>query len=563
MKSLLGTGTRVAVNKCKLNNRYAAASRCVSVFLFTVLVSLFSLITFTVDSYAAATGGQAGAFLSWGAGARSLSMGKAFIAIADDASAAYWNPAGMTQLDRKEITALHATLWSETSYDFLSFIYPTSNLGVFGINYVRLNSDGFEKWIVQYDNNNEAVVCEPVRDTNGNVYKFSDTQQALSLSYGRAVWEFISVGVTTKMVGRTLDTSSDYHLTLDAYLLAKNIKNLPLRLGLSVSNLLPLSFGDTNDKLPVSIRLGAAYNFLRDRLTISADLDKSGNSNFNWHGGAEYWLLNFVALRLGFEGDLGTGLRETTAGFGLKYKDFGVDYAFAFHSLGASHRFSGSWRFGAQITEPRHAAVRKLLEEGSEAYRQGNYLLAVSQYAKALDIDPTRIEAKSTLDKLQTISSEIEEQQGVGQEPEIMRNALTTYIDGDLKTAINGLRYVYSKQPQNDPLLRLLNKIEQQSGEVPTGADKVSRSDTPKMTVIDQKLYQAYQSILSREYDKAAFECQEVLNLEPNNITALERLGSAFLMMNQRDKAKKVWDKVLELDPGNKVILKFYSQLNK
>ena len=83
--------------------------------LFLLTYSLTRLLT--ILCYGSATGGQPGQFLQWAAGARSLGMGKAFFSISDDASATYWNPAGLVQLDRKEVMALHTNLWAGTNYD--------------------------------------------------------------------------------------------------------------------------------------------------------------------------------------------------------------------------------------------------------------------------------------------------------------------------------------------------------------------------------------------------------------------------------------------------------------
>jgi Flp pilus assembly protein TadD len=80
--------------------------------------------------------------------------------------------------------------------------------------------------------------------------------------------------------------------------------------------------------------------------------------------------------------------------------------------------------------------------------------------------------------------------------------------------------------------------------------------------MIDQKVYDARQAIIDGKYDQALVKCQEILNLEPNNTTALEIMGSAFFMMDQPEKARQVWMKVIELDPTNKVVPEFLNQLN-
>src|SRR6266581_1799685 len=82
----------------------------VSAFLFVLALMLFSPLT---PLFAMATGGQPGEFMSYGAGARSLAMGAAFVGVADDASATYWNPPGLSQITRKELTFLKATLFAE------------------------------------------------------------------------------------------------------------------------------------------------------------------------------------------------------------------------------------------------------------------------------------------------------------------------------------------------------------------------------------------------------------------------------------------------------------------
>src|ERR1044071_1299461 len=96
-------------------------------------------------------GGEPGEFMQWGAGARSLAMGRAFLAVSDDASATYWNPAAMTQIKRKEVMALQATLFQQTNYSFLSYVSPSARSGVWGFNLTKLTSGGFEKVKVTVD----------------------------------------------------------------------------------------------------------------------------------------------------------------------------------------------------------------------------------------------------------------------------------------------------------------------------------------------------------------------------------------------------------------------------
>jgi len=499
------------------------------------------------------TGGQVGQFLAWGAGGRSLGMGRAFFAVADDASATYWNPAGLTQLDRKEVMALHVNLFADTNYDFLSYVHPTPKYGVFGVNLTRLYSGGFEKIGITYDPTKTDII-----DIQ-NLGTFDDVQTALTLAYGKKIKENISIGIGMSYINHTLDTSSNGFLTFNADLLVGGVSTkLPdMRLAFGVSNLISSAFGDTDDQLPIIMRMGVSQPFLRNKLLVDFDIDKNMKADMEWHLGTEYWVVNFAAIRLGFTGQ--QGITETAAGFGIKYKDYGIDYAFGLMDLGMSQRISGSWKFGPSISQNRDALVKRYMQEGMEAYRQGNFLLAYNRLDSALEIDQANKEIRTMVMRLQTVVSFIPAAAGESEDMVSIRKGVAGYAESDDRTAINSFRYAYFKNPENIKLLGLVNRIEKETGVQVTPPYK---EDVVGFTMIDQKVYDARQAIIDGKYDQALIKCQEILNLEPNNTTALEIMGSAFFMMDQPDKARAVWMKVIELDPTNKVVPEFLNQLN-
>ena len=72
------------------------------------------------------TKGEAGAqFLKIGAGARACAMGEAFTGIADDPSAIYWNPAGLTQMNSAQIIAMQNFYLLDMSYQYLGMVLPS------------------------------------------------------------------------------------------------------------------------------------------------------------------------------------------------------------------------------------------------------------------------------------------------------------------------------------------------------------------------------------------------------------------------------------------------------
>ncbi|NIM03411.1 hypothetical protein GTN66_04580, partial [bacterium] len=89
--------------------------------------------------------GMANDYLQYGAGARSLAMGGAYVGLADEASAPYWNPAGLTQIDEYQFLSMYAPFFEQTSYNFFSYVNPLGRLGKLAISDVFLYSGGYEE----------------------------------------------------------------------------------------------------------------------------------------------------------------------------------------------------------------------------------------------------------------------------------------------------------------------------------------------------------------------------------------------------------------------------------
>jgi len=71
-------------------------------------------------------------------GARPYGMGLAFVAVADDANATYWNPAGLLQLERREITFMrnmNARKWVNYQ-DYFAYAQPLDESSAIGISYI-------------------------------------------------------------------------------------------------------------------------------------------------------------------------------------------------------------------------------------------------------------------------------------------------------------------------------------------------------------------------------------------------------------------------------------------
>lgn len=497
---------------------------------------IFAIITLSVLLYSMpqvawckASGGQPGAFLSWGAGARSLGMGKAFVSIADDASATYWNPAGLAQIDRKEITALHAILWADTIYDFISYVHPITGIGTVGGSITRLYSGKFDG----RDDKNIAT------------HEFSDSQTALGASYGKQIVDVLALGASIKYVTHSLDDHKNGNFTVDIGGMYKSPMVEHLQVGLNLRNLIGMRTGaHTEDKLPLTLRFGFNYKLLRDKLALVVDLEKS-KAPLSYHFGAEYWAFQYLAVRLGIDPE------EFTLGFGVRYRDYGLDYAFATHDLGGSHRLSASWKFGPSITAASETMALEHYKEAVAAYERGLYQRAVEKLIRTLSLDPKNIEAKSKLAKLERVVKIIPKEVKETKRAKLIKQAVLSYLDGDIKLTLNALRYLISMEPEDREVDRLLKTIARVEG-----VDLVEEI-TPGMSLVDQKLYNALNYFYEGKYDMTIREAQDVLRLEPNNALAYKRIGSAFFAMGQREKAKQAWKRSLQMNPADKSLKEF------
>ena len=310
----------------------------------------------------------AGEFLRVGVGARALGMGSAFAGLADDGTAAYWNPAGLPSLGTKQVTAMHAEQFgSIVKYDFLSYTTPLGSPGkpkqALAVSLIRLGVDdipdtrGLE--ILDVNGNGKFDYPEDRLIVDESRFVFSsDNDVALLFSYGREVGSGFSLGGNVKVVHQWLgDSLRSNGFGLDVGVLWVGPRGWSAGAKLAdITTTQILWNTGTNEFIAPSMRVGGARSleFKNRRHIVTAALDVQvgfsdeqlssqanlGSVTFEFHPGLEYWLERRVALRAGFEA------QNFTAGAGFRYRKFGLDYAYLDHQdLDASHRISALFSF--------------------------------------------------------------------------------------------------------------------------------------------------------------------------------------------------------------------------
>ncbi|MBI2788088.1 MAG: PorV/PorQ family protein [Elusimicrobia bacterium] len=288
------------------------------------LVAAMMLAFAAQASWAAETA----SFLDIGVGARGLGMGGAYTALTDDAGALYWNPAGLSRLEKREFTASHAEIFESTRLDFLAYAHPTSQ-GTFaaGLTYLSQGTvDGRDSL---------------GRQTTG----FDASDAAISLGYARKL-EIADLGAAFKYLRSHIGGTEAQGAALDIG--AKRAFDR-VSVGAALRNLGPgLKFQDQRNDLPLRLALGAAYAFAGGHAAAAEVVNGPRGAGTDASFGGEYQAIKNVYLRAGYTTRTaitgGSGFdaaRGLTMGLGLRNEKWSLDYAvLPSGELGSSHRFS-------------------------------------------------------------------------------------------------------------------------------------------------------------------------------------------------------------------------------
>lgn len=305
-----------------------SAHKPISLFLIPCML----VLAFSLSAYGAGDGGGAGAFLKNGIGVRPISMGKAFVAVADDAHAGYWNPAGLAILNTAQISAMYSnpvnydliggTGVKDIGYHTISLAFPTA-FGSFGLNTVYLSvGDIFE--------------VKDVSGPTGNT--FSDTEYGIIASYASSITENIHLGANLKLVHQSIWDDSGSGMGLDLGGLYQPLYNLTF--GLMLQDLVEPKIQLLEDgeeyAIPRQLRFGMAYKLMDDKVLLAAGVDKASGRSPKVHLGTEIEPMKDLDLRVGYTTDTG----ELSVGVGVRVSSIQLDYGFGFLKLGSTHRVS-------------------------------------------------------------------------------------------------------------------------------------------------------------------------------------------------------------------------------
>lgn len=289
-----------------------------------------------------------------GVGARAMGMGGAFVSVADDVTASFWNPAGLVSLSRIEVGTMFGSLFNDkTRNAYLTAHYPTRDDIHLA---VSVNQLFFAESGGAYEGDYSGSVAIPLTRDRA-------LSAGLNVHYLRA--DLKVAGGTARGVGADL-----------GFLFRKPLKGKhEFRAGLIVTDIATsVRFpGGVEQEVPRLVTPGLSFVFRHDTLfaldaSLIDDPPLSSEESVRFRGGVEHWLFD---RRLGFRsGYVGSTTLSGMFSFGTSYhaRRWSLDYAFLGHprELGNSHRVSATWKFGRLKDEDpfRPLMLRTLVSDG-------------------------------------------------------------------------------------------------------------------------------------------------------------------------------------------------------
>ena len=249
-------------------------------------------------------GGQS---LKIGVGARAAAMGDAYVAIADDATAVYWNPAGLARLSGSAVTLNHTAWPADILFDQAAYVFGVKWFpGMLGVNVRALT--------MSRDVVRTAYLPEGTGET------FDAGEWAYGLSYAKSLTDKFSAGFSLNYVQTGLDDVKASAVTLDFGTLY-DIGVMGARIGMAIQNIgSEMTFIEDKVKMPVFFRVGGSvdlYTRGESRVITVAEFTHPPDNSEKLNWGAEYAYNDYVFLRGGYKFNYDT--EGLTAGLGVKF----------------------------------------------------------------------------------------------------------------------------------------------------------------------------------------------------------------------------------------------------
>lgn len=287
---------------------------------------------------------NAGAFIEQGIGARAASLGMSYVSIVNDSLATYWNPAGLTQLEGRDLHG-SARKAFETDYKSIHLAGPYGRF-YWGLGYIGAGVDGIKE--------TQDSLIPGRSEATGNTFGYD--AHAIFLSAAVRPLDVFSVGATVKGIQESMYGRRASGIGADLGILITPFETVSL--GINAQNILSAQMkwntpSKNVDTVPLNIKAGVGLRLWDDRLLLTSDINIPKNRTVRISAGVEYWLTEFFPVRIGYAGkknsrDKQSGLAGLSLGTGLRVRNIRLDFSWSNPDLDVIetvYRFSFGYEF--------------------------------------------------------------------------------------------------------------------------------------------------------------------------------------------------------------------------
>jgi hypothetical protein len=313
-----------------------------SLFLIIVLIPVVLFAGFPKAGTVAAP------FLKIGVGARAVALGGNYVGLANDATTLYWNPAGITNLDKISFSATHTKWFADIKHNAVMFAVPIDNNSAFGIEVLHLTSGDIEQTTIQ--------------EQEGNGIFYDATDFSMGIAFARKLTDRFSVAVKGKYIRQSIyneeastfavDFGTVYKTDFKGLKIGMNLANFGGSMQLTGNDLSIVNEDQLTGQeyetqlkteswpLPIIFRVGVAIDIFgnnesilpndENRLTLAIDGNHPNDNSETIGAGLEYVWNDLLVLRMGYKGNhdvesfsFGGGLNLIISGL-----NFNFDYAY-------------------------------------------------------------------------------------------------------------------------------------------------------------------------------------------------------------------------------------------
>jgi len=297
----------------------------------SIILSTFLVVVLASGLWAKGAGTSGAIVLEEPLGARACGMGEAYTAVKGEIDVLHYNPASLISLPNRQASFSYQRGLVDDNFISLLYGQPT-HLGVFGGAFSYYTAGDIE-----------------LIDLDGNEWTAKAKQDyVIVASFAREFLEKCPIGINLKLISsRVVEAESATAFAVDfGALYQPHLEGLAI--GLAIRNLgTNLEFIDEGDPLPLTIRLGSAYqrSFGGQQILLSIDFPYLVyEQEINPTIGFEYNWRKMIQGRIGYRFNVDdTGL---AFGLGFSYQKYIIDYAFGLaNKLGNLHRISLGVKF--------------------------------------------------------------------------------------------------------------------------------------------------------------------------------------------------------------------------